>query len=61
MDDVVVVEAAETWSMASASRMLARNWLPSPSPLAAPFDEAGDVDQFDQRREIDFCGSMSSS
>jgi len=25
-----------TWAMASTSRMLARNWLPSPSPLEAP-------------------------
>src|SRR5260221_6179527 len=26
-----------TCAMASTSRMLARNWLPSPSPLLAPF------------------------
>ena len=26
-----------TWAMASTSRILARNWLPSPSPLLAPF------------------------
>ena len=26
-----------TWSMASHSRMFARNWLPRPSPLLAPF------------------------
>src|SRR5437870_1201771 len=26
-----------TWAMASTSRMLARNWLPRPSPLEAPF------------------------
>ena len=25
-----------TWAMASTSRMLARNWLPSPSPFDAP-------------------------
>src|SRR5689334_18948421 len=25
-----------TWAMASTSRMLARNWLPKPSPLEAP-------------------------
>ncbi len=25
-----------TWAMASVSRMLARNWLPRPSPLEAP-------------------------
>ena len=26
-----------TWMMASVSRMLPRNWLPSPSPFEAPF------------------------
>ena len=26
-----------TWTTASTSRMLARNWLPSPSPWLAPF------------------------
>lgn len=26
-----------TWTMASHSRMLARNWFPRPSPLDAPF------------------------
>ena len=26
-----------TWATASHSRILARNWLPSPSPLLAPF------------------------
>ena len=25
-----------TWAMASTSRMLARNWLPRPSPFEAP-------------------------
>ena len=33
--------------MASTSRMLARNLLPSPSPLLAPFDEPADVDDLD--------------
>ena len=28
--------ARTTWTIASVSRMLARNWLPSPSPLWAP-------------------------
>jgi hypothetical protein len=26
-----------TWTIASTSRMLPRNWLPRPSPLLAPF------------------------
>ena len=26
-----------TWRIASVSRMLAKNWLPKPSPLLAPF------------------------
>ncbi len=29
-------KARITWQIASASRMLARNWLPSPSPVDAP-------------------------
>ena len=35
--------------MASVSRMLARNWLPRPSPWSAG-DEAGNVDEFDDGR-----------
>jgi hypothetical protein len=34
-----------TWAMASTSRILARNWLPSPSPFDAPFTSPGDVDE----------------
>ena len=30
------VWARTTWTSASVSRMLARNWLPSPSPRCAP-------------------------
>ncbi len=30
------VWARTTWTIASVSRMLARNWLPRPSPLWAP-------------------------
>ncbi len=33
-----------TWAIASASRMLARNWLPSPS-LRSALHDAGDVDE----------------
>jgi hypothetical protein len=34
--DVVVLEAAQHVAIASTSRMLARNWLPRPSPFEAP-------------------------
>ena len=39
-----------TCAMASTSRMLARNWLPSPSPFEAPLHQAGDVDERQPRR-----------
>ena len=35
--DIVVREQRTTWQIASASRMLARNLLPSPAPSLAPF------------------------
>ena len=31
--------------------MLARNWLPRPSPFEAPGDQAGDVDELDGGRD----------
>ena len=40
--------ARTTWTIASVSRMFARNWLPSPSPLCAPAHEAGDVVEGDR-------------
>ena len=39
-----------TWQIASASRMLARNLLPSPSPSRGAADDAGDVDERHGRR-----------
>ena len=33
--------------MASTSRILARNRLPRPSPLAGTFDQTGDIDKLD--------------
>ena len=43
--------ARTTWTIASVSRMLARNWLPRPSPSCAPRDEAGDVVEGDRVRD----------
>ena len=40
--------ARTTWTIASVSRMLARNLLPRPSPSCAPRDEAGDVVEVDR-------------
>ena len=40
-----------TWTMASTSRMLARNWLPRPSPLRGAAHQAGDVDEFQLGRD----------
>ena len=39
-----------TWQIASHSRMLARNLLPSPAPSEAPCNDAGDVDERHRRR-----------
>ena len=35
-EDELSGDDLDTWTMASTSRMVARNWLPSPSPLLAP-------------------------
>jgi hypothetical protein len=40
-----------TWTIASTSRMLPRNWLPRPSPLLAPLHQPGDVDERQLRRD----------
>ena len=40
--------ARTTWTIASVSRMFARNLLPRPSPLCAPAHEAGDVVEVDR-------------
>ena len=40
-----------TCRIASTSRMLPRNWLPSPLPLAGALDEAGDVDELQLGRD----------
>ena len=40
--------ARTTCTIASVSRMLARNWLPSPSPSCAPRDQARDVVEGDR-------------
>ena len=40
-----------TLTIASVSRMCARNWLPRPSPLRRAGDQPGDVDELDDRRD----------
>ena len=45
------LNARITWQIASASRMFARNLLPSPAPSLAPLDDAGDVDERHGRRD----------
>ena len=45
------LNARITWQIASASRMLARNLLPSPAPSLAPLHDAGDVDERHGRRD----------
>jgi len=43
--------ARMTWQIASASRMLARNLLPSPAPWLAPLTMPADVDERHRRRD----------
>ena len=48
-----------TCAIASTSRILARNWLPSPSPLRGAAHQAGDVDEGEPRRhDLDRLGEL---
>ena len=48
-----------TCAMASTSRILARNWLPSPSPLRRAAHQAGDVHEGQPRRhDLDRLGEL---
>ena len=54
-----------TWTIASTSRMLPRNWLPSPSPLRRAAHQAGDVDELqlglDHLRRLGDLGDLAAS
>ena len=52
VDDVRSSKQRTTCTIASTSRMLARNWLPRPSPLRRAAHQAGDVDEVDRGGDL---------